>query len=363
MLRGEGRFLDDLAPVAHSVACSRRPLATRPRADRGGRHSRARAARSHRRAHRGRRRAALTAFPGGRSSQARLSGRQPPTPSATSASRSPSSSPATATSPRTLPSSSTVDYDPLDPVLDPMAATAVHDRSFSYGEVDGGMADADLVVRQTFHVPRFTCTPVECFVVVADWDAVGGPPHRLGQFPGALHPARRRRGSARTEGRQASTPHAAGLGWLVRDQGSRLLVRRPDRPRGAPVSAFPSRGPRTASSISRRAPRRPGVPPRSKPVSLPTVGSSRSATTRSRTSEPTSARPSRPPSTGCTARSPAPTGSRTSRSGTGSCSRTPSPRGSTGVSAVRSSTSGWSARWRSLRDVSGSTPPSWHDGI
>ena len=67
-----------------------------------------------------------------------------------------------------------VDYDPLDPVLDPMAATAVHDRSFSYGEVDGGMAEADLVVRQTFHVPRFTCTPVECFVVVADWDEAAG---------------------------------------------------------------------------------------------------------------------------------------------------------------------------------------------
>ena len=69
-----------------------------------------------------------------------------------------------------------VDYDPLDAVLDPVAAAAdaVHDRSFSYGDVDGAMAGAELVLRQTFHFPRFTCTPVECYAVVADWDATAG---------------------------------------------------------------------------------------------------------------------------------------------------------------------------------------------
>ena len=36
------------------------------------------------------------------------------------------------------------------------------------------MAEADLVLRQTFHFPRFTCTPVECYAVVADWDATAG---------------------------------------------------------------------------------------------------------------------------------------------------------------------------------------------
>ena len=69
-----------------------------------------------------------------------------------------------------------VDYDPLDAVLDPIAAaeSAVHERTFSYGDVDEAMAQADLVLRQTFHVPRFTCTPVECYAVVADWDAAAG---------------------------------------------------------------------------------------------------------------------------------------------------------------------------------------------
>ena len=36
------------------------------------------------------------------------------------------------------------------------------------------MAEAELVLRQTFHFPRFTCTPVECYAVVADWDATAG---------------------------------------------------------------------------------------------------------------------------------------------------------------------------------------------
>src|SRR6478736_1575051 len=55
-----------------------------------------------------------------------------------------------------------VDYDPLEAVLDPVAAaaSAVHDRSFSYGDVDGAIAEAELVLRQTFRFPRFTCTPV-----------------------------------------------------------------------------------------------------------------------------------------------------------------------------------------------------------
>jgi 2-furoyl-CoA dehydrogenase large subunit len=66
-----------------------------------------------------------------------------------------------------------VDYDPLDAELDPVAAAAaaVHDRSFAYGDVDGAMAEAELVLHQTFRFPRFTCTPVECYAVVTDWDA------------------------------------------------------------------------------------------------------------------------------------------------------------------------------------------------
>jgi 2-furoyl-CoA dehydrogenase large subunit len=66
-----------------------------------------------------------------------------------------------------------VDYDPLEPVLDAAGAAGtdacVHDRSFHYGDVDEALASADLVVHHTVRVPRWSCTPVECYAVVADW--------------------------------------------------------------------------------------------------------------------------------------------------------------------------------------------------
>ncbi len=67
-----------------------------------------------------------------------------------------------------------VEYEPLEPVLDPATAPSIHDRSFHYGDVDEALAKAHLVVRETFRVPRFTCMPVECFGVVCDWDEAGG---------------------------------------------------------------------------------------------------------------------------------------------------------------------------------------------
>jgi 2-furoyl-CoA dehydrogenase large subunit len=67
-----------------------------------------------------------------------------------------------------------VDYEPLEPVVDPAAAEAIHERSFHYGDVDEALARADLVVRTTFRVPRFTCLPVECYGVVCDWDEPAG---------------------------------------------------------------------------------------------------------------------------------------------------------------------------------------------
>ena len=67
-----------------------------------------------------------------------------------------------------------VDYDPLEAVLDPPAAAAVghvvSDRSFSYGDPEAALANADVVVRGRFPFGRWIATPVECFGVVADWD-------------------------------------------------------------------------------------------------------------------------------------------------------------------------------------------------
>ncbi|MGH3132356.1 MAG: xanthine dehydrogenase family protein molybdopterin-binding subunit, partial [Gaiellaceae bacterium] len=81
-----------------------------------------------------------------------------------------------------------VEYEPLDPVLDPVAAAetdaCVSDRSFRYGDVDGALADAELVVRERFRFPRWSCTPVECYGVVCDWDEAAGSLTAWANFQG-----------------------------------------------------------------------------------------------------------------------------------------------------------------------------------
>ena len=81
-----------------------------------------------------------------------------------------------------------VEYEPLDLVLDPVAAAetdaCVHDRSFHYGDVDEALAHADLVVRERFTFPRWSCTPVECYAVVADWHAASGSLTAWANFQG-----------------------------------------------------------------------------------------------------------------------------------------------------------------------------------
>ena len=81
-----------------------------------------------------------------------------------------------------------VDYDPLESVLDAASAAAtaacVHDRTFAYGDVDEALARADLVVRQTFRFPSFSCTPVECYGVVCDWQRSSGRLDAWANFQG-----------------------------------------------------------------------------------------------------------------------------------------------------------------------------------
>jgi 2-furoyl-CoA dehydrogenase large subunit len=67
-----------------------------------------------------------------------------------------------------------VEYEPLDPVVDPEHGEVVSDRSFSYGDPDAAFAAADLVVRERFTFPRWTACPVECYGVVADWNEASG---------------------------------------------------------------------------------------------------------------------------------------------------------------------------------------------
>lgn len=82
-----------------------------------------------------------------------------------------------------------VDYEPLTPVLDPLEAAAdpgllASDRLFSYGDPEGALAEAHLVVRERFSFPRWSCTPVECYGVIADWDEAAGSLTAWANFQG-----------------------------------------------------------------------------------------------------------------------------------------------------------------------------------
>src|SRR5439155_15873566 len=75
-----------------------------------------------------------------------------------------------------------VDYDPLEP-----EELQVHERSFSYGAVEEAFQAADLVVRGSFAFPRWSCTPVECYGVIADWRGDGLTAWANFQGPFTLH--------------------------------------------------------------------------------------------------------------------------------------------------------------------------------
>jgi len=77
-----------------------------------------------------------------------------------------------------------VDYEPLDPVLDAGRGEVVSERTFTYGDPDEAFERADLVIEETFAFPRWTCAPVECYGVVADWDAAAGSLTAWANFQG-----------------------------------------------------------------------------------------------------------------------------------------------------------------------------------
>ena len=97
-----------------------------------------------------------------------------------------------------------VDYDPQPAIVDPLKAIAegaplVHAgagsneiglRKFVYGEPDRAFAGADAVVELTTTYPRNSFTPMECFVVVAEFRPAGGSYDVLSNFQGPFsgHP-------------------------------------------------------------------------------------------------------------------------------------------------------------------------------
>ena len=158
---------------------------------------------------------------------------------ATPASRWPSSSLATGTSPRTQLELIQVEYEPLDPVLDVEAAVET-----------GGVRPRPLVPLRRCRrrvrggrPRRARALPVPALELHAGGvlrrrrrlGPADGDADRLGELPGALHPSFGRGGGAAAARLEAEADHAAGLGRLVRDQVCGLRLRRPDRPRRPPL--------------------------------------------------------------------------------------------------------------------------------
>ena len=68
-----------------------------------------------------------------------------------------------------------VAYEPLVPRMDVLEAAAdpdalVSERRFAYGDPDGAFEQADLTLTHRFAFPAWTGLPMECYGVVADWD-------------------------------------------------------------------------------------------------------------------------------------------------------------------------------------------------
>ena len=125
-----------------------------------------------------------------------------------------------------------VEYRKLPAVVDPLAALEkdaplVHpavgsnvpsDRHFNYGNPDAKFAEADRVVSLTIDYPRNSQTPLECYVVVADYQPGEGVYDVLCNFQGpfTVHPVMSK--ALRCQGAQLRirTPAYSGGGFGVK---------------------------------------------------------------------------------------------------------------------------------------------------
>ena len=218
----------------------------------------------------------------------------PPTSRATWASRSPSSSPSRATSPRTPRSSSrstttrsTRRSDGARALASPTAPSTRRSRP------------RDVVVEGRYVFPRWSCTPVECYGVVADWRGDGLTAWANFQGPFTLHAVAAAALGPRGSKLRLITPPDSGGSFGIKSSVFAYVVL---LGLARASSACPCAGPKTASSTWRRARTRPGARPSSTRRSPTTASCSASATTSPRTSARTSARRSRRRCTACTAR-------------------------------------------------------------
>ena len=185
-----------------------------------------------------------------------------------------------------------VDYEPLDRRSLRSGERRRHEASaptsprtsFSYGDPDAAFARGRPRRRERFRFPRWSCTPVECYGVVADWDEAAGALTAWANFQGPFTLHSVAAASLGLPGSKLRLDHAAELGRQLRHQVDRLRLRRPDglasRKLGVPVRWTEDRLEHLAGELRRdRADDRA-----SRPRSRATASCSRCATTPSRTS-------------------------------------------------------------------------------
>ena len=168
-----------------------------------------------------------------------------------------------------------VEYRERDPVVDPAAApgapllhpevgsNVVSDRHFLYGDPDTAFATADHRIGISVNYPRNACTPIEGFVVVAEYLGEDGyDVFSNFQGPYSLHPVMAR--ALGVPGSRLRLRSPPGLRRQLRRQAGHLPLHRRDVPR-LPKGRVPGQ----VGGRPPRAPRRrdirhePGNDPRS----------------------------------------------------------------------------------------------------
>ena len=98
-----------------------------------------------------------------------------------------------------------IEYRDLPVVIDPLKAreksapllhpearsNEVSVRQFSYGDTESAFAQAHARIKLTTDYPRLSYTPMECYVVVAQFDPDRRQLRRAGEFPGPVQHASR----------------------------------------------------------------------------------------------------------------------------------------------------------------------------
>ena len=119
-----------------------------------------------------------------------------------------------------------MEYDPLEPVLDPERGELVSERSFTYGDPDEAFARRTSPrSRSTSALERY---PGRVLRRRRRLERRWGFVDRVVELPGAVHAPLRGGGCARPAGLEAAPAHPARLRRQLRGQGHRLRLRRPD---------------------------------------------------------------------------------------------------------------------------------------